>query len=76
MSNKPKFTYEGMYAGRTGLVVCVRVETGGVPRFENVLLPYAEMSREDASDLTQAAVVVMATVNAAPWTQDELPGIG
>lgn len=72
---RAKFEYEGMYAGKTGIVVCMRVETGGVPRFENMVIPYDLITRGESDDLSRAVRMVHERLITPPWADDTLPGI-
>lgn len=72
----PKNTYEGCYATQKHLVVCFKQETGGVPRFENVVITWKEFRTQEARDLALALRKVLECQEGPPWVDEPLPGIG
>nr|CRY97361.1 hypothetical protein [uncultured prokaryote] len=69
------YRYEGMYATSAGLNLCLRVETGGVPRFENVYLKAGDLRLGDTYELQRFVVMCLKAQNGPPWADEPLPGI-
>lgn len=73
---RPKFSYEGSYSTPRGLVVCFRTDTGGVPRFDNLLIKVGDLRSDEPDEWQRFLKRERERHEGPPWDQDPLPGIG
>lgn len=77
MTTSQKFVYEGLYAAPNHLTVCMRVETGGIPRFENLIIHAGDVDQGAINEVRRwLEMAQKAQGHAAPWVDEPLPGIG
>lgn len=72
---KQKFRFEGFATAGSHLAVCMRVETGGVPRFETLLVPWSQIDEDGRHRLSEAIRFSRDQGQPAPWVTDPIPGI-